>query len=150
MPTIHPRLVLAEDHPDTRLLLHGLLEADFDIVAEVGDGLALVEAAGKLSPDVIVTDISMPGLDGIAAATVICGANPAAHVVFVTMHNDRAVMERGMASGALGYVLKGTAGDELLPAVHASLRGERYISSDLRSPIERLAYDDGTSQPEVL
>jgi DNA-binding NarL/FixJ family response regulator len=146
MTVTHPRLVLADDHADTRLLLHDLLEPEFDIVAEVENGLALVAAVGNLSPDVIVTDISMPYLDGIAAATVICGANPATRVVFVTVHNDRAVVERGMASGALGYVLKGTAGDELLPALHASLRGERYISSELRLPIDGAAHrEDRTS-----
>ena len=92
------------------------------------DGRALVSAAEQLSPDVIVTDISMPGLDGIAAATAILRRNPAARIVFVTVHGDPSLVERGLATGALGYVLKLAAGDELVPAVHAALRGERQVS----------------------
>ena len=92
------------------------------------DGRALVSAAERLSPDVIVSDISMPGLDGIAAATVILRRNPAARIIFVTVHGDPCLVERGLATGALGYVLKLAAGDELVPAVHAALRGERHVS----------------------
>ena len=64
----HPRLLLADDHRETAELLRGLLQPEFDVIAQVQDGLALVSAAERLSPDVIVSDISMPGLDGIAAA----------------------------------------------------------------------------------
>ena len=99
------------------------------------DGSALVSAAEQLSPDVIVTDISMPGLDGIAAATAILRRNPAARIVFVTVHGDRILVERGLATGALGFVLKLEAGDELVPAVHAALRGERHVSRVLREKL---------------
>ena len=83
-----PRLLLADDHAETAELLRGLLQADFDVIAQVEDGLALVAAAEGLSPDVIVSDISMPGLDGIAAATLILRRNPDARIVFVTVHCD--------------------------------------------------------------
>ncbi len=66
-----PRLLLADDHPGTRNLLRSLLEPEFHVVADVADGQALITAARRLSPDVIVTDISMPGVDGITAATTI-------------------------------------------------------------------------------
>ena len=92
------------------------------------DGRALVSAAERLSPDVIVSDISMPGLDGIAAAAAILRKNPAARIVFVTVHGDPILVERGLATGALGYVLKVAAGDDLIPAVRAALRGERHVS----------------------
>ena len=98
------------------------------MIAQVQDGHALVTAAERLSPDVIVSDISMPGLDGIAAATVILRKNPAARIVFVTVHSDPILVERGLATGALGYVLKRAAGEELLPAVQSALRGERHVS----------------------
>ena len=127
-----PRLLLADDHPGTRELLRSLLEPEFEVVADVQDGLALVSAAGRLSPDVIVTDISMPGVDGIAAATAILRTNPAARIVFVTVHGDTSLVERGLSAGALGYVLKLAAGDELLPAVRAALGGKRYVSHTLR------------------
>ena len=126
--TIRARVLLADDHPGNTDLLCGLLQPEFDVVGRVEDGNALVAAAETLSPDVIVTDISMPGLDGISAAMVILGRNPAARIIFVTVHGDRVLMERGLSTGALGYVLKLAAGDELLPAVRAALRGERHVS----------------------
>jgi DNA-binding NarL/FixJ family response regulator len=136
-----PRLLLAEDHPATRALLRTLLQAEFDVLTEVDDGLALVSAAERLSPDVIVTDISMPGLDGIAAAARILRRNPAARIVFVTVHGAPVLAQRGVATGALGYVLKVAAGNELVPAVHAALRGERHISGECQRDHERSSYD---------
>ena len=123
-----PRLLVADDHAGTRNLLRLLLESEFNVVADVADGQALVTAARRLSPDVIVTDISMPGIDGITAAATILCTNPAARIVLITVHSDASLLDRGLSSGAMGYVLKGKAGDELVPAVHAALRGERYTS----------------------
>ncbi len=122
------RLLVADDHTDTRKLLCSLLEPEFDVVADVADGLALVNAAERLSPDVILTDISMPGLDGITAAIAIRRRDPAARIIFVSVHCDRTLVERGLATGALGYLLKFEAGEELVAAVQAALRGERYVS----------------------
>jgi DNA-binding NarL/FixJ family response regulator len=119
-----PRLVLADDHTDTRQQLCLLLEEEFDVVACVGDGQSLVSAVARLSPDVIVTDISMPCLDGISAAAVIRLGNPSARIVFVTVHDDPVVMERAFAVGAVGYVRKLAAGDDLLPAVRSALGAE--------------------------
>lgn len=135
---IRPRLLLADDHTKTRALLRDLLESDFEVVGEVGDGRSLVRSAEQLSPDVIVTDISMPGLDGIAAATAILHKNPGARIVFVTVNSDVSLVKCGLATGALGYVLKLAAGDDLIPAVHAALRGERHISLILH-------YQNGTT-----
>ena len=121
-------MILADDHPQTAELLRELLESEFEVIAQVDDGLALVVAAERLSPDVIVSDISMPHLDGIAAALAITRRNPSVRVVLVTVHNDPVLAERGFEAGALGYVLKRSAGDELIPAVHAALRGQRHGS----------------------
>ena len=128
-----PRLLLADDHPETGRLLRGLLQPEFDVIAEVRDGRALVGAAERLSPDLIISDISMPGLDGITAAAEILRRDPAARIIFVTVYDDASLMKRGMETGALGYVLKMTAGDDLVPAVCAALRGERFVSLSLRS-----------------
>jgi DNA-binding NarL/FixJ family response regulator len=119
-----PRLVLADDHADTRTQLALLLQEDFDVVASVGDGQALVKAVELLSPDVIVTDISMPRLDGIAAAAAIRRKDPAVRIVFVTIHDDPMIVERAFAAGAVGFVRKLAAGDELLSAVHSALATE--------------------------
>ena len=105
-----------------------LLQPEFDVIAAVEDGHALVAAAEELDPDVIVTDITMPGLDGIAAASEILRKNPAARIVFVTVHDEAEMVKKGLAMGVLGYVLKLTAGEELVPAIHAALRGEHHVS----------------------
>jgi DNA-binding NarL/FixJ family response regulator len=126
-----PRVLLADDHPAVVKDLRALLEPDFDVIANVEDGHALVAAAEALAPDVIVTDITMPGLDGIAAASEILRRNPAARIVFVTVHDELELVKKGTAIGVLGYVLKHTAGEDLIPAIHAALRGERHVSPRL-------------------
>jgi DNA-binding NarL/FixJ family response regulator len=126
-----PRVLLAEDHAETAERLRKLLRADFDVVASVEDGDALVDAAERLSPDVIVTDIAMPGVDGIEAVTLIRRHNPNARIVLVTVHSELMLVEAGLAAGALGYILKDTAGDELIPAVRAALGGDRYVSHEI-------------------
>src|SRR5262245_24221982 len=120
------RVLLAEDHAEVAELLHGILAAEFEVVAVVGDGPALLEAAETLRPDVIVSDVAMPGFDGIAAARAILRGDPEARIVLVSVHDEPALMRRGLAAGALGYVLKRDAGEELVPAARAALRGERY------------------------
>ena len=89
-----PRVLLAEDHADTAERLRKLLRADFDVIASVEDGDALVDAAERLSPDVIVTDIAMAGIDGIAAAVLIRRHDPNARIVFVTVHAERCSSRR--------------------------------------------------------
>ena len=125
-----PRVLLAEDHAETAERLHKLLRADFDVIASVEDGDALVDAAERLSPDVIVTDIAMPGIDGIAAAVLIRRHDPNARIVFVTVHAESMFVEAGLEAGALGYVLKDSAGDELMAAIRAALGGTRYCVVD--------------------
>src|SRR5262249_41885049 len=115
-------------HPGVAGLLRQVLETDFEVVATVADGRALVEAAEAVGHDVIVTDIAMPHLDGIAAARAIRRQEPDARIVLVTVHADPALVRRGRAAGVLGYVLKMVAGDELVPAVHAALAGKRHLS----------------------
>ena len=123
-----PRVLLADDHPETAEVLCGLLEPEFEVIGQVRDGLALIIAAHRLSPDVIVSDISMPGLDGISATAAILRRNPAARIVLVTAHGDPVLAARGLETGALGFVLKRDASEELVPAVHSALRGERHVS----------------------
>jgi DNA-binding NarL/FixJ family response regulator len=119
-------VVLADDQAATIALLEPLLQTEFDVVATVRDGQALVDAAAHWSPDAIVTDISMPILDGIEAARRILDRNPSARIVFVTVLADPLFVRQGLAIGGLGYVPKVAAGDELVPAIRAALRGERW------------------------
>ena len=122
------RVLLADDHPALVEALRALVEPEFEVVATVADGNALVAAAKALAPDVIVTDIAMPGLNGLTAAARILQSNPAARIVFVTAYNHPVLVEKGLAAGAFGYVLKLRAGDDLVPAIHAALRGEHHLS----------------------
>jgi DNA-binding NarL/FixJ family response regulator len=123
-----PRVLLAEDHPRVAQELRRLLEREFDVVAVVGDGNALLREADEVHPDVVVSDIVMPGLDGIAATGALLARHPGSRVVLVTIHDDPELTERGYAAGALACVLKLAAAQELVPAVRTVLRGERYLS----------------------
>lgn len=113
-------------------MLRGLLDSEFDVVGLVEDGPALVKAAELLKPDVIVTDIAMPGLDGISAVVRVLRIHPATRVVFVSVHTERWFVRSGLAAGGLGYVLKLAAGEDLVPAVRAALLGQVHISKSLR------------------
>ena len=110
------RVLLADDHAATLRRWRGLLEPEFEIVGTVGDGESLVSEAERLAPDVIVTDVVMPGMSGIAAAGAILRRHPAARIVFATIHADSTMLRRSLAAGAMGYVLKGRAGEEIVPA----------------------------------
>ena len=128
-----PRVVLAEDHARIAEQLRALLEPEFDVVATAADGHALLRAVDDARPDVVVTDIVMPGLDGIAATAALLARHPNTRVVLITVHDDAELAERGYAAGALAYVSKHSAGHELVPAVRAAMRGERYVSPSDRS-----------------
>jgi len=123
-----PRVLLAEDHPPVAAQLRALLEQDFEVVATVGDGHTLVSTAEAMRPDVVVTDIAMPGLDGLAATSLLRDRHGDSPVILITVHDDPEVVRAGFEAGALGYVLKQDAPDHLLAAIHLALRGERYMS----------------------
>jgi DNA-binding NarL/FixJ family response regulator len=112
----------------TATLLRELVQESFDVVGQVGDGVALVEEADRLSPDVIVTDVGMPGLDGLEAARRILASHPSSRIVLITVHSNRALVEKALAAGVLGYVVKRVMGDALVPAIHAALRGDRRVT----------------------
>ena len=125
-------MVLAEDHGRVAEQLRKLLVSEFDVVATVADGLALVRTEDAARPDVVVADIMMPGLDGISATAALVARRPGTRVVLITAQDDPEMAERGYAAGALGYVAKHRAGAELVAAVRAAVRGERHGSSDAR------------------
>src|SRR5262249_61452918 len=116
---IRARVILADDHPEVVEDIRALVEPEFDVVATVGDGNALVSAAETIGFDVIVTDIAMPGLNGMAAAAQILRNNPAARIVFVTGHNQPELVEKSLAIRVLGLLFKVRSGREPVPAVHS-------------------------------
>jgi DNA-binding NarL/FixJ family response regulator len=127
------RVLIAEDHESVARQLRSLLEVECDVIDVVNDGHSLVAAVEALTPEVIVSDISMPGLDGLAAARIILERQPDARIVFVTVHDDRALARRALLLGVLGYVLKDDASEQLLPAVHAAQAGRQHLSESIRS-----------------
>jgi len=123
-----PRVLLADDHVIVAEGLRGLLEPEFDLVGIVQDGRALLSAAEKLRPDVIVADISMPLLNGIDAVRQIKKIHEEIKVVFLTMHPDVTYAVSALEAGALGYVLKHSAPAELVAAIQSALRGKTYVT----------------------
>jgi DNA-binding NarL/FixJ family response regulator len=124
-------IILADDHPHIAEQIRHLLDDAFEVVAVVGHGEALVKAAARLRPDVVVTDISMPGMDGMQAARAMLDRRPSLRVVFITVHDDPALARKAMAIGN-AYVLKASAGEDLVDAVNAVLGGQRFVSATLR------------------
>ena len=123
-----PRVLIADDHQILADGLRSLLEPEFDVVGVVADGRELIAAAKKQRPDVIVTDVTMPSLNGIEAAAQLRDQGVKAKVVFLTMHRDVAYARRAMEAGAAGFVLKHSAAAEVVTAVRDALRGQTYIS----------------------
>jgi DNA-binding NarL/FixJ family response regulator len=108
--------------------LASLLRDDFDLVGTVGDGEALIDAARRLRPDVIVADMAMPVMDGLEALRRLTAARIDAKVIFLTMHADAQLATEALRAGALGYVLKHAAGEELITAIQEVLQGRTYLT----------------------
>ena len=122
------RVLLAEDRPAMAEQLGALLSQEFEVIGMVEDGLSLLKAARQMAPDVVVTDISMPGLDGLEAAQQLKQDHAGLCVVFITVHSDPQLVARAMTLGKCGYVLKSVAGEDLLAAVKAVVAGESFVS----------------------
>jgi len=139
-----PRVLLADDHRMVAEGLKSLLSAEFELVGVVEDGRALVEAAQKLRPDVIVADITMPHLNGIDALVRLKQDGIQVPVVFLTMHTEVAYARRALEGGAAGYVLKHSASAELITAIRAALDGKTYLSPAVAGDVLRVI----NQQPE--
>jgi DNA-binding NarL/FixJ family response regulator len=137
-----PRVLLADDHPVVGEGLKRMLADDFELVGVVEDGRALVAAAKKLQPDVIVADISMPHLNGIDAMVRLKKDNPAIKVVFLTMHQEPAYARRALEAGASGFVVKHSAPAELVMAIQAALKGQTFITPALAGQVLQQARNE--------
>ena len=133
------RLVLVDDHETVRdgLRLLFQTQSDIDVVQHVADGETAIELARTAPPDVVVLDLSMPGMSGLAVATLMRAQAPQVAIVVLTRHTEPAFVEQLLAAGARGYVLKQSPFDELLAAVRAAARGESYVDRSLVSPTGR-------------
>jgi DNA-binding NarL/FixJ family response regulator len=123
-----PRVLVADDHRAMLDTLVQLLSRDFDVVAAVPDGLSAVTEAEHLEPDLLVLDIAMPGLNGIAAAARLKERGSHAKIVFVTNMRGREFVAESLALGDIGFVVKDRLVADLLPAIRRVLAGGAFVS----------------------
>jgi len=127
------RVLLADDFPLFRERVASLLEPAFEVVEKVGDGESLLEAATKLDPDLIITDLSMPILNGLEAVKRLMESGCTAKIIFLTVNTDPHVVQASLAAGALAYVAKSQLATDLLPAIREALAGRIFISPSIAS-----------------
>jgi DNA-binding NarL/FixJ family response regulator len=137
-----PKVLLADDHS---LVLEGfrrILEDECDIVGTAEDGRALLDAAARLKPHVVLLDISMPLLNGIDATRQLKKTLPEVKIIFVTMHADPAYLNEAFKAGGSGYLLKRSAGSELIQAIHSVLGGNYFVTPLLTKGLVNTAIGD--------
>ena len=122
------KILIADDHKMFSQGLQGLLEDEFILVGTVSDGQALIDEAERLKPDVVLVDISMPVLNGLDAVRRLTEKGNGAKVIFLTMHADDRLLAEAFRCGGSGYVLKQSAGEELISAIKQVLAGEKYVT----------------------
>ena len=130
-----PRVLIADDHSIMLAGLQKLIEHFCEIVGMVEDGRALIEAAGRLKPDLILLDISMPLLNGLEAARQIKKSAPDSKLIFLTMHASPTYATEALKAGGSGYLLKQSAAMELPCAIEAVLKGQTYLTPAMTQPI---------------
>ncbi len=135
MQVSKPRVLMADDHSILLAGLRKLIEDRCEVVGMVGNGLALVEAAERLEPDLIILDISMPQLNGLDAARQIKKSCSATKLIFLTMHSSPHYATEALKVGGNGYLLKHSAPDELPQAIEAVLDGKTYLTPTIVQPI---------------
>ena len=136
------RILLADDHAMICAGFQKLLEPEFEVVGTVGDGRALLKAAGELKPDLVLVDIGMPLLNGLDAARKLKKLMPRVKLIFLTMNPDSDLASEAFRIGASGYLLKNSPGDELLKAVRDVVRGMSHVTPQIRQAMEERFIQD--------
>lgn len=138
------RVIIAEDHAVMLDRILALLRLHFDVVASVTNGRDLISETQRLRPDIVVTDITMPILNGIDAASELRRVGSPAKVIFLTIHRDTMFVERCFAEGAFGYVHKSRLRSDLIPAIKEALCGRRFVSPLMDSSIAACYSSEGS------
>jgi DNA-binding NarL/FixJ family response regulator len=133
------RILLADDHPGVSDFVEALLESSHEVVGKVRDGKALIEAAVRLQPDAIVTDISMPILSGIEAGRKLKESGCRTKLIYLTIHSDCEFVRACMDLGAFGYVLKCRMDTDLLLAISEAAVGRKFISQTVERENQALS-----------
>jgi len=134
-PVSKPRVLMADDHSILLAGVRKLIEDRCEVVGMVEDGKALVEAAGRLQPELILLDISMPLLNGIDAARQVKKSCPETKLIFLTMHSSPRYATEAFKAGGSGYLLKQSAATELPQAIEAVLKGQDYLTPTIAKPV---------------
>jgi DNA-binding NarL/FixJ family response regulator len=142
-------VLLADDHRMVAEGIKALLPDEFELVGVVEDGRAMIEAAEKLRPDVIVADITMPNLNGFEALARLRKSHPNIKLVFLTMHQNAAYARRALEAGASAFVVKHAAPEELVLAIHAALSGTTFITTSLTKQVVEQAESGASVEDEV-
>jgi DNA-binding NarL/FixJ family response regulator len=135
-PVGRPRILIADDHTFVADACVKLLEPEFDVVGTVADGQALLAAVPELKPDVIVLDVGMPVMNGLEAGKRIKKMVRGVRLVYLTMNTDLGIAAEAFRNGASGYLLKTSAGTELVTAVREVLKGKQYVSPLVTSDVD--------------
>lgn len=130
------RLLVVDDHTVARRYIRSVLSRhqDIEVVGEIGDGEEAVRRVQDLHPDVVLLDISLPGISGIEAANSIRQLAPASRIIFVSQHDSPLIAKDALLTGAYGYVVKSDAALDLWPAIEAAHSGHTFISRTLHLP----------------
>ncbi|MFC1708151.1 response regulator, partial [Planctomycetota bacterium] len=141
------RVVVADDHPVLREGLCKLLaeETGFEVVGEAGDGREAVRKVSEFTPDVVVLDVSMPGMNGIQAAHKLKAVSPSTKIVMLTVHQEEEYVCEALRAGASAYVLKDAEIGDLITAIRAAIKGETYLSPG----VEKLIIESGDGSGEI-
>lgn len=142
------KILVADDHGVLRAGLRALLNAepDLSVVGEAASGEEALKIAKKVSPDIVLMDLNMPGMGGIDAARKMIKLHPQIRVLILTVHEDSELLKEAIKSGAAGYILKRAVESELIYAIHAVMRGDLYIHSAMT---RALLLNQPEEQPDV-
>jgi two-component system response regulator NreC len=145
------KVLIADDHAVVRAGLRALIKSEpsLDLVGEASGGQETIELANKHKPDILVLDISMPDLDGIAVTKTISSELPDIRILILTLHEDKALLREALKLGASGYILKRAAETELITAIQVVMRGDMYVDPSLVHTLIEVQEESGNSIPDT-
>lgn len=136
--TARTRIVVVDDHPMVAEGIEAILEGfdDIEVVATLSEGQQVIDRLEQLSPDVILMDLNMPGMNGLSATELVLERRPETRVLVLSMHDSPEYISTALSHGARGYVLKDVPTDEIKHAIDAVMRGERYLCTGAKGSLE--------------
>jgi len=146
------RIVLVDDHALVRAGIRSLLESidGIEVIAEVGDGIKAIEIVRREKPDAVLLDIMLPGLNGLEVAARIKGLGTGTRILMLSMHTGPEYVARALSAGALGYLFKDSAFEELSSALQSVMLGRRYLSKSIDAGlVEQFMQSSGAGLPEL-